>query len=134
MFRPPRTRKTTYVPPAESRLTAYQKPAGVVAASVTEEEWTFFMEWVETRNLEKNVFVLALTYWMRVKSNIGAFFVLHKKQIYMTVCLHIALKWLGYDEDKKCNFIEDLRQVGDISTETHQQIEYDILGELCWEL
>lgn len=52
----------------------------------------------------------------------------------MIVCVHIALKWLGYDEDKSCNFIKDLREVGPITMDTHQNIEYHILGELGWEL
>ncbi|CAM9206966.1 unnamed protein product [Pylaiella littoralis] len=52
----------------------------------------------------------------------------------MIVCVHIALKWLGYDENRKCNFIGDLRQVGPISAATHQEIEYHILSELGWEL
>lgn len=78
--------------------------------------------------------VLAIIYWMRVRSNIWTSFLERPKQFYMIVCIHIALKWLGYDEVLKCNFIKDLREVGPITKETHQSIEVMILSELRWDL
>jgi hypothetical protein len=106
----------------------------VTASPVTDEERAFFFEWVTKRNLEKQYVVLALTYWMRVKSKIWTCFIIHPKEFYMIVCIHISLKWLGYDEVLKCNFIKDLREIAPITMDTHQQIEFLILGELGWDL
>lgn len=105
----------------------------VVASPVTDEERAFFFEWVTKRNLENQYVVLALTYWMRVKSKIWTCFIVHRKEFYMIVCVHISLKWLGYDEVRKCN-IKDLREIAPITMDTHQQIEFLILGELGWDL
>lgn len=112
----------------------YQQPVEVVASAVTDEERAFFFEWGTKRKLEKQYVVLAIIYWMRVRSKIWTSFLERPKQIYMIVCIHIALKWLGYDEVLKCNFIKDLREVGPITMEMHQSIEVMILSELCWDL
>lgn len=132
---PPRTR------PAKRRRvyhpSKYRQPPveAVCASAVTDEERAFFLEWATKRNLEKQHVVLALTYWMRVRSKIWTCFLIpHHKEFSMIVCVHIALKWLGYDEENKCNFIQDLREIGPITMETHQEIEFLILGELAWDL
>lgn len=78
--------------------------------------------------------MLALTYWMRVRSKIWTSFFIHPKELYMISCIHIALKWLGYDEVLKCDFIKDLREISEITMDTHQEIEFLILGELGWNL
>ncbi len=100
-----------------------------------DDERAFFLEWTRTRNLDKVYVVLPLTYWMRVKSKIWTCFLQRPKQIYMIICIHIALKWLGYDETLKCDFIKDLRDVSaSITMETHQEAEFLVLSELGWEL
>lgn len=112
----------------------YQDPVDFVVSAVTDEERAFFFEWATKRNLEKQYVVLALTYWMRVRSKIWTCFLLHKKEFYMVVCIHISLKWLGYDEVLKCDFVKDLREIDSITMELHQEIEMMILGELRWNL
>ncbi|CAM9092365.1 unnamed protein product [Ectocarpus sp. 12 AP-2014] len=113
----------------------HQQPVPTVGASaVTDEERAFFLEWATKRHIEKQFVVLALTYWMRVRSKIWTCFLIRPKQLYMIACIHIALKWLGYDEILKCNFIKDLREVEPLTKEAHQEIEFLILGELGWDL
>lgn len=121
--------------PAKRRRT-YQPPVveAVGASAVTDEERAFFLEWSTKRNLEKQHVVLALTYWMRVRSKIWTCFLIRPKTFYMIACIHIALKWTGYDEVLKCNFIEDLREIESITMDAHQEIEFMILGELGWDL
>ena len=114
-----------------------KKPRQVVrneASAVTDEERDFFLEWGGKRNLEKQYIVLALTYWMRVKSRIWTSFYERPKEFYMVACVHVAMKWLGYDEVLKCNFIQDLREIGPIPMDAHQGIEFLILTELGWDL
>lgn len=106
----------------------------MVASAVTDKERNFFLEWATKRNLEKQYVVLALTYWMRVRSKIWTCFLERPKQLYMIACIHVALKWLGYDEVLKCNFIKDLREAAHVTVETHQDIEYLVLSELGWDL
>lgn len=138
----PAKRRKVYRPSKRPRASInatyalYQHPVDVVASPVTDEERTFFLEWATKRNLEKQYFVLALTYWMRVRHKIWPHLLIqkHPKAFYMIVCIHIALKWLGYDEVLKCNFVQDLRDVAPITLDTHQEIEFLVLGELRWDL
>lgn len=106
----------------------------LVVSAVTDEERAYFVDWVEKRNLDKQYLVLALTYWMRVKSRIWTCFLKHRKELYMVVCIHIALKWLGYDEVSKCDFVKDLRQISPVTAEDHQGMEFVVLSELEWDL
>lgn len=137
---PPAKRRSVYRPPKKSCETVdrtyalYRQPVEVGASAVTDDERTFFFEWGAKRNLEKQHVVLAITYWMRVKSKIWTCFFEHPKQFYMIACIHVALKWLGYDEMLKCNFIKDLREIGPITMDMHQSIEFMILSELGWDL
>ncbi|CBN80382.1 EsV-1-79 [Ectocarpus siliculosus] len=114
----------------------YQQPVEIAASPVTDEERAYFLEWVTKRNLSKQYFVLALTYWMRVRSKIWANMLVkeHRKELYMIVCIHIALKWLGYDEVLSCNFVQDLREVAAVTMDVHQEIEFLVLSELGWLL
>lgn len=114
----------------------YQQPVEIVASPVTDEERAYFLEWVTERNLQKEYFVLALTYWMRVRSKIWANMLIkeHPKEFYMIVCIHVALKWLGYDEVLRCNFVQDLREVAAVTMDAHQEIEFLVLSELGWNL
>ncbi|CAM9103997.1 unnamed protein product [Ectocarpus sp. 12 AP-2014] len=124
--KPPEATDATYA--------LYDRPAEGVASAVTDEERAFFFEWTAKRHIPKEYVVLALTYWMRVRSRLWTHFLLHPKEVYMILCVHIALKWLGYDEVLKCNFIQDLREVASITMDTHQRIEYLVLSELGWDL
>lgn len=133
----PAKRRSAYRPPKKSReatCALYRQPVEVGVSAVTDDERTFFLEWGARRNLEKQHVVLAITYWMRVRSKIWTCFFEHPKQFYMIACIHVALKWLGYDEVLKCNFIKDLRQIGPITMDTHQGIEFMVLSELGWDL
>lgn len=73
---------------------------------------------------------------MRVRSKIWANMLIkgHPKEFYMIVCIHLALKWLGYDEVLKCNFVQDLREVAAVTMVVHQEIEFLVLIELGWFL
>lgn len=71
---------------------------------------------------------------MRVRSKIWTYFLQRPKELYMIVCIHIALKWLGYDEVLKCNFVKDLREIAPTTKEVHQEMEFLILSELGWDL
>lgn len=45
------------------------------------------------------------------------------------------MKWQGYTEIYKCDFLNDLREVdSSISSMIHQDMEYHILTNLNWEL
>lgn len=101
---------------------------------ISDEERAFFHHWVRKRNLEDEYLILSLTYWMRVKAGLATLFLVRDKRIYMILCIHIALKWLGYDEVYKCNFIEDIREVYRINPQEHSELEMDVLRELSWEL
>lgn len=136
----PAKRRSAYRPPKKPRETVnrtcalYGQPVEVAASAVTDDERIFFLEWGKKRNLEKQHVVLAITYWMRVRSKIWTCFFEHPKQFYMIACIHVALKWLGYDEVLKRNFIKDLREIGPVTMDTHQGIEFMIVSELGWDL
>ena len=105
-------------------------------SNISEEERLFFYHWTGSRYLENKYMILAMTYWMRIKGPMGTFLMIGHKEHYMIICIHLALKWLAYEEehDKKCNFLADLRQVAPIRPEEHQSIELEILKNLSWEL
>lgn len=125
-----RTRRESY----NERDCRYQRHVESTASAVTDKERAFFFEWAIKRNLEKQYVVLAITYWMRVRSKIWTYFLQRPKELYMVVCIHIALKWLGYDEMLKCNFVKDLREIAPTTKEVHQEMEFLILSELGWDL
>lgn len=133
---PPRRAKKTKTRQLRRRTYAplWQAPAEIVAFTVTDNERAFFFEWSGQRNLDKVYVVLSLTYWARVKSKIWTCFLERPKEMYMIICIHVALKWLGYDETLKCDFVNDLRGVGAITMEAHQTAEFLVLSELGWEL
>ena len=138
----PAKRRSVYRPSKKPRESVnatyalYQHPVEIVASPVTDEERAYFLEWVTKRNLPKQYFVLALTYWMRVRSRVWANMLIkgHPKEFYMIVCIHLALKWLGYDEVLKCNFVQDLQEVAAVTMDVHQEIEFLVLSELGWFL
>ncbi len=132
--RPKRSRRTGKESYNERDDCRYERPVESAASAVTDEERAFFFEWATKRNLEKQYVVLSITYWMRVRSKIWTCFLQRPKELYMIVCIHIALKWLGYDEVMKCNFVKDLREIAPTTKEVHQEMEFLILSELGWDL
>ena len=112
----------------------FRKEVVIDCCSITSEERNFFINWAKSRHITDQYIVLALTYWSRVKGGLGVFFLLRKKELYMLSCIHLSLKWLGYDEEYKCNFIADFRQISKISQDDHKEIELHVLKELNWVL
>lgn len=108
----------------------------VHVSSISDNERLFFYHWTGSRHLEHKYMLLAMTYWMRIKGPLGTFWLVNHKEHYMIICIHLALKWLAYEEenDKKCNFLQDLKQVAHIKPEDHQTMELEILKALNWEL
>jgi len=80
--------------------------------------------------------LLALTYWMRTRSQVAVFFVICKpnKSLYMILCIHLALKWLG-DEYNRCRFLNDLKEVYPHMTgNKYEEMEIELLWALNWEM
>lgn len=127
------TKQTTYPNGINHTFGLYEKKNTKLSA-IPNDERDFFRGWVESRHLESQYLILALTYWMRIRSEIAVFFLVREKKLYMILCIHTALKWLGYDEVYKCNFIQDLREVAGISSQEHAELEIDVLRSLSWEL
>ncbi len=99
------------------------------------DEREFFVSWVRSRHIEDQHLVLALTYWMRVRADLATFFLVRDKRLYMILCIHAALKWLGYDEVFKCDFLRDLREVDPRTTpRDHEDLEMEVLKSLSWDL
>ena len=109
-------------------------------SKVSDIEREFFWSWCRTRHLDDVFAVVALTYWIRAKAEVAVNFLFNpdNKTLYMVLCIHLALKWLGYDEEKHCNFFKDLADVVDgkgyLKPEVHQQMEVDLLKALNWEM
>lgn len=106
-------------------------------SEVSKYEREFMWTWCESRFLEGSFTVRALVYWIRVKSSLSVFFLLNdkNKELYMVICIHISMKWYGYDEMFKCNFLRDLKEIyKHLRVETHQDMEIQVLNALCWDL
>lgn len=104
---------------------------------ITDDERIFIRRWCAERNLEDLYPIQALTYWTRVKTSLLVSFILREqnRRLYMVICIHLALKWHGYDEMFKCNFYRDMKEVYPslMCTEYHD-MEIEVLRELQWEL
>lgn len=103
-------------------------------SKIPDDERKFFREWVADRHIEDQYLLLSLSYWMRVRAELATMFLVRDKRLYMVACIQTALKWLGYDEVYKCNFINDLRDIQCITHEDHVDLEFEILRGLSWEL
>ncbi len=128
------TMKTKHPDPL-STFPMFQK-SHIHLSSISEQERLFFYHWTGSRYLDTKYMLLAMTYWMRIKGPMGTFLMIGHKEHYMILCIHLALKWLAYEEenDKKCNFLADLKQVAPLRPEEHQSMELEILKNLSWEL
>ena len=114
----------------------YKKSPGVLS-STSEFERDFVWGWCGSRFLDDIFPVVALTYWIRCKADVAVNFLLNEKnrELYMVICIHVAMKWLGYDEDHKCDFRKDLLDVyGEVKPEAHRRMEIEILEALNWEM
>jgi hypothetical protein len=106
-------------------------------SSISEEEREFVWSWCSQRNLDDVFAVVALTYWIRAKAHVAVNFVVEgsSRAVYMVLCIHLSLKWLGYDEDHKCNFFSDIKEVWqDAKPYQHRGMEIDLLRSLNWEM
>ena len=104
-------------------------------STIPEVEREFFWNWCEIRHLDGVFPVVALTYWVRARSDVAVNFLLDdsNKSLYMVLCIQIALKWLGYDEDHKCEFFKDLVELNpSIQPYEHRRMEYHLLVALNW--
>ena len=113
------------------------KDNGIHLSIISECERKFIREWCHFRHIEESFIIVALTYWMRCKSNIAVNFLRfpESKVQYMVLCIHVSLKFGGYCEMYKCNFIKDLNDYyKHITPSKHQSMEMDILRSLNWEL
>ena len=131
--RQPKTRPPRYPNGINHTFKLYEKK-DTKLSKIPDDEREFFREWVTTRHIEEPYLLLALSYWMRVRADIATMFLVKEKRLYMVVCIHTALKWLGYDEVYKCNFIGDLREIQCITHQDHVDLEFEILRGLSWDL
>lgn len=109
----------------------------LMLTSITDEERIFIKEWCTARNLGENYIVVATTYWLRCKSHLFASFLRFSeaKNLYMILCVHLALKYLGYEEVFKCNFYSDLGEVcPSITVNRHQAMEWELFRTLNFDL
>ena len=106
-------------------------------SSVTNEERSFFWDWCKKRYLEDVYIIHALVLWVRSKRKISVSFLLRdcNKELYMKLCIHLSLKWNGYDEIHKCDFLKDLKcTYPKLTPVEHCTMEFDLLNSLGWEL
>lgn len=119
------------------QVVKFREEKQTTLSNVPETERDFVWEWCQSRNLDDIFAVVALTYWVRARAEVAVDFPLEadNKRLYMVLCIHVALKWLGYDEEHKCNFFADLVGVHkEIKAEQHQKMEIDLLKALGWEM
>lgn len=109
----------------------------VVISNDTNDERAFIREWCEVRQLEESHIVVSTTYWLRCKSHIYTSFLMfpEAKDLYIILCVHLALKHLGYDEVHKCNFLLDLVEVYPSMNEgKHQEMEWELFRTLNFDM
>lgn len=107
----------------------------LVLSKIPEVEREYIWDWCKSRHLDDIFPVVALTYWTRARVHIAIEFLVKPgmKDIYMVICIHIGLKWLGYDEAHRCNFFKDLTDINEhLHPETHRKMEMDLLKALDW--
>ena len=105
--------------------------------SMYDSDRKFFLDWCFSRNLETMYAIQGLVYWLRAKAHLGPFLQLREtnRAVYMVLCIHLSLKWWGYDEMFKCCFINDLREISSsITVLEHQSKEFQLLEVLGFRL
>lgn len=106
-------------------------------AIVTELERDFIRSWCSKRHLDDVYAIRALMYWIRTKNKISYSWILREenKYLYMVLCIHISLKYDGYDELYSCNFFKDLLEIyPSLDKSCYFTMEYEILSHLRWNL
>ena len=104
---------------------------------VTDEERDFFWGWCRERYIDDIFIVHSLLLWVRSKRTISVEFLLRdcNKELFMKLCIHLSLKWNGYDEIHKCNFINDLKETyPSVSASEHCRMEFHLLSALNLDL
>lgn len=106
---------------------------------VTEYERGFINDWCRSRRIDESYSTQSLVYWIRVKRHLSVTLMLREKNVdlYMVICIHLALKWQGYEEatDSKCPFYNDLLKIyPDLTKVEHSSMEFELLTFLNWEL
>lgn len=104
---------------------------------VRDEERDYIRRWCSVRHIEDSYAIRAIIYWMRVRSSLAVFFRLsdHNRELYMVICIHVAMKWQGYDEMYAVDYLKDLRTIDPgLAVTVHQDMEYEVLNNLGWEL
>lgn len=128
--------KPRYFGPRLPDRTLYKRK-DISLCTISDAERIFIRNWCATRNLEDMYAIQALTYWIRVKASLVVSFIVRKenRELYMIICIHIALKWHGYDEVFECDFFKDLKEICPfLRCSEHQDMEIEVLRELQWEL
>ena len=106
-------------------------------SSISDEERDFIRSWCYHRNLDDIYSIRSILYWIRIRDKISYSWVLgkEKKNLYMILCIHISLKFDGYDELFSCNFLRDLREIYPmLDPSSHSNMEFEILSHLQWDL
>ena len=106
-------------------------------ASVTNCERDFFWGWCKERYIDDSYIVNSILIWIRSKNKLSVSFLLRdfNKELYMKLCIHLSLKWNGYDEIHKCNFLYDLKcTYPGITQKEHWEMELEILSILEWDI
>jgi len=117
----------------EYRLYLHKNPS---LSEIPVDERDFINSWCTSREIHEEPLLLSLTYWLRTRSQVSIFFGLcdSNKSLYMILCIHLALKWLG-DEYNRCRFLNDLKEVyPSANAEKHQRMEMELLWALNWEM
>jgi len=127
----PRRRDTE--PCMENRL---YKDSGCKLSEITSCERDYIRKWCKDRYIDDPYAIRSIILWMRVKSSLSVFCMLKKtnKLLYMVLCIHLSMKWQGYTEVCKCNFLQDLREIDkDLSMISHQEMEFHVITNLNWD-
>lgn len=122
--------------PRDTRRKLYRKTECNLSR-VRDDERDYIRRWCSTRHMEDSYAIRAIIYWIRVRSSLAVFFRLREsnKELYMVICIHVAMKWQGYDEIYSVDFLKDLRTIyPELTVVVHQDMEYEVLTNLGWEL
>jgi len=127
------TKRSILDPCLENRL---YKDSGCRLTEITSEERDYIRKWCSERYIDDPYAIRAIILWIRVKSSLSVFCILKKtnKLLYMIICIHLSMKWQGYTEICKCNFLKDLREVdSELSVSSHQEMEFHVITNLNWD-
>jgi len=134
MKKRPRARRVSKPQPCmENRLYNHSECRLSVVPS---DERVYIRNWCSSRYLEDSYAIRAIIFWVRIRSSLSVFFMLKNtnKMVYMVLCIHIAMKWQGYTETHKCDFLGDLRKIDPgLSSCSHQEMEFHVITNLNWD-